>query len=63
MTKELQEEIEQEKQLKLEVLNKLQTSSEQNVENPIEIEENDEFSIAMKDIPIEEKEIEITDEE
>ena len=63
MTKELQEEIEQEKQLKLEVLNKLQTSSEQNVENPIEIEENDEFSIAMKDIPIEEKEIEITDEQ
>lgn len=48
--------------MKLEVLNKLQTSSEQNVENPIEIEENDEFSIAMKDIPIEEKEIEITDE-
>lgn len=63
MTKELKEEIEQNKQMKLEVLNKLQTSTEQNVENPIEIQENDEFSIAMKDIPIEEKEIEITEEQ
>lgn len=63
MTKELKEEIEQNKQMKLEVLNKLQTSTEQNGENPIEIQENDEFSIAMKDIPIEEKEIEITEEQ